>query len=116
MGAGGGYFMTICDSWDFSPPRVSGWDFTPPPYGGGGGGGGGFGGGGASPPAPRSEQEFIRHFKRTANLCKKSTETCGDWGQRITLNYCTRAGTFVSTCNSAVVEQIGSNCAEVTCH
>jgi hypothetical protein len=28
MGAGGGYFMMTCDSWDFSPP--------PPPEGGGG--------------------------------------------------------------------------------
>jgi hypothetical protein len=115
MGAGGGYFMTICDSWDFSPPRVSGWDFTRPPYGGGGGGG--VGGGGASPPAPRSEEEFIRHFKRTANLCKKSTENCDAWGQRIGLDYCAnvRPSAFISACHNAHLRQTAVGCPDVAC-
>jgi hypothetical protein len=115
MGAGSGWTMMICDSWDFSPPRVSGWDFTPPSYGGGGGSG--FGGVGASPSEPRTEQEFIRHFKRTANLCKKSTENCDAWGQRIGLDYCAnvRPSAFTSVCNNAHLEQTARGCPDVAC-
>jgi hypothetical protein len=36
MGAGGGYFMTICDSWNFTPPPT---DLGPPPPDGSGFGG-----------------------------------------------------------------------------
>lgn len=92
--------MMICDSWDFPPP--------PPPDGGGSVDLG-------RPPPATTEAEFVRLFKRTAGLCKTSNETCGDWGQRIIANYCTRAGVYVSICNGAVYQQIGVGCPDVTC-
>jgi hypothetical protein len=113
MGAGSGWTMMICDSWDFTPPppRDIG-DLGPPPPDGSG-----FGGVGASPSEPRTEQEFIRHFKRTANLCKKSTEDCNVWGQRIGRDYCAhvRPSGLISVCNNAHSEQAAVGCPDVAC-
>ncbi len=63
-----------------------------------------------------TEEDFIKIFKKTAGLCKKSTESCSDWGVRIGLNYCTRAGTLVSICNLAIHTEVNTNnCSNVSC-
>jgi hypothetical protein len=72
---------------------------------------GGGGGGTSATEKPTTEEGFKKLWKLTKDLCKKSTESCAEWGVRIELNYCAlRAGSLVSICNLAVhSEQEGLN-------